>query len=402
MKCVSGSRIFGRIGAQSGHFAKRSSTARRIKGDILHQPAMRPVLIAIEGVSAMDEEKLHAFIGKMLADFGGAMSVPLVRIGDQLGLYKALHEAGPVTPAEFADRTGHAECYLREWLSAQAASEYLDFEPDTGKFSLPEEQAMIFANEDSPVFMMGAFDCAGAMIDNTSKVLEAFKTGEGVGGGDQAGCLFCATARFFRPGYQANLVSDWLPALDGVAGKLEKGGKVADVGCGHGISTILMAEAFQNSEFVGYDFHPGSVEAARGHARNHGLDNVRFEEAMAKDYPGNDYDLVTFFDCLHDMGDPAGAAQHVRQSLKPDGTRMVVEPFAHDNLHENLNPVGRLYYSASTMVCVPTSLAQEVGAALGAQAGETRLRKVICGEGGFGSLRRAVETPFNMVLEARP
>ena len=240
-----------------------------------------------------------------------------------------------------------------------------------------------------------------SMLDNQPKVEPAFKTGAGVAWGDQASCLFCAVARFFRPGYHNNLVSNWLPALDGVVAKLKRGAKVADVGCGHGVSTVLMAKAFPNSQFVGYDFHPSSIEHAQAHAREHGVRRIRrFEVGTAKDYPEKDFDLVAFFDCLHDMGDPAGAAAHVRQSLKPDGSWMIVEPMAGDRLEDNLNPVGRIYYAASTMVCVPTSLSQEVGAALGAQAGEAKLREVITA-GGFRNVRRATETPFNMILEAR-
>jgi 2-polyprenyl-3-methyl-5-hydroxy-6-metoxy-1,4-benzoquinol methylase len=350
----------------------------------------------------VDMDKLHAFVGQMLGDLGGAASIALVRLGDELGLYKTLHGKGPMTVAELAQAAGVHQRYLREWLSHQAASHYVDYDPATQKFSLPPEQAMVFAIDDSPVNLTGAFETMAALLGNQDKVKPAFKTGEGVAWGDQAGCMFCAVARFFRPGYHNNLVSAWLPALDGVVAKLEKGAKVADVGCGHGWSTMFMASAFPNSEFVGYDFHPGSIEDARKHAAEHGVGgNVRFEVGAAKDYAGKDFDLVTFFDCLHDMGDPAGAAAHVRQSLKPDGTWMIVEPLAGDRLEDNLNPVSRLYYAASTMVCVPTSLAQEVGTALGAQAGEARLREVIT-VGGFGAVRRATETPFNMVLEARP
>jgi SAM-dependent methyltransferase len=350
----------------------------------------------------VDDAKLHQFIGQMLSDLGGAASIALVRIGDSLGLYKAMHEHGPMTVAELAATTQVHERYLREWLSHQAASKYLAYDPATGKFSLPPEQAMVFAIEDSPVFMPGAFGLMASMLDNQAKVEPAFRTGAGVAWGDQAGCLFCAVARFFRPGYVNNIVANWLPALDGVVAKLERGAKVADVGCGHGVSTVLMARAFPNSEFVGYDFHPSSVEQAERHARDHGVGgNTRFEVATAKNYPDKDFDLVTFFDCLHDMGDPVGAAAHVRQSLKPDGTWMIVEPAAGDRLEDNLNPIGRLFYAGSTMICVPTSLAQEVGLALGAQAGEARLREVITA-GGFRQVRRATETPFNMILEARP
>jgi SAM-dependent methyltransferase len=351
----------------------------------------------------INQAKLEAFLGQMLGDLGGAMSVALVRIGDALGLYKALDQSGPATPAELAARTGLAERYLREWLSAQAASNYLAYDGQSGRFSLPPEQAMVFAREDSPTYLMGGFDACVATIQNQGAIEKAFRSGKGVAWGAQPDCLFCATAKFFRPGYNANLIQSWLPALDGVIAKLERGARVADVGCGHGISTVLMAEAFPRSEFVGFDFHEGSVAAALAHAKQHNLaGNASFKVAPAKDFDGKgSYDLVCFFDCLHDMGDPAGAAAHVHRSLKPDGTWMIVEPLAQDRLEENLNPVGRLYYSASTMVCVPTSLAQEVGAALGAQAGEARLREVIA-EGGFRSIRRASETPFNMVLEARP
>jgi len=349
-----------------------------------------------------DETKLHQFIGQMLSDLGGAASVSLVQIGDALGLYKTLHVRGPMTVGELAIEAGVNERYLREWLSHQAASNYLAYDPATQKFSLPPEQAMVFAVEDSPVYMAGAFAAIAAFHDNLSKVQPAFKTGGGVAWGDQASCMFCAVARFFRPGYLNNLTSNWLPALDGVVGKLERGARVADVGCGHGVSTVIMAKAFPNSQFIGYDFHPSSIEHARAHAREHGVtDNVRFEVGTAKDYPERNFDLVAFFDCLHDMGDPVGAAAHVRQSLKADGSWMIVEPMAGDRLQDNLNPVGRIYYAASTMVCVPTSLAQEVGAALGAQAGEAKLREVITA-GGFRNVRRAAETPFNMILEARP
>ena len=349
----------------------------------------------------VNEDKLNQFIGQMLGDLGGAMSVALVRMGDALGLYRMLHEKGAMTPRELADAARVDERYLREWLSHQAASNYLSYEPASGRFALPPEQAMVFAIEDSPVYMMGAFDSVVAQMENQDKVQQAFKAGGGVAWGDQASCLFCATARFFKPGYQAHLVAHWLPALDGVVAKLERGAKVADVGCGYGWSTVMMAQAFPNSEFTGFDFHPGSIEQARGHAQAHGVaDRTHFEVAKAKEFPGTGYDLVTCFDCLHDMGDPAGCAAHVRGALKPDGSWMVVEPMAKDRLEDNLNPVGRLFYGASTMICVPTSLAQEVGTALGAQAGEGKLREVIT-KGGFGSVRRATETPFNMVLEAR-
>lgn len=325
------------------------------------------------------------------------MSVPLVQIGDALGLYRALRDIGPATAEGLATATGCATRYVREWLSAQAASGYVTV--DAGRFSLSPEQAMVFATPDSPVNLIGAFDTAAAMVHNQPKVQAAFKTGRGVAWGDQAGCLFCAVARLFRPGYVNTLVQEWLPALDGVVSRLETGAKVADVGCGHGLSTIVMAQAFPASEFVGYDFHMGSVAAATAHAKAHDVQNVRFEVARAQDFPGEDYDLVTCFDCLHDMGDPAAAAAHIRKAIKPGGRWMVVEPAAGDSLDENLNPIGRIYYSASTMICVPTSLAQDTGLALGAQAGEKQLAEVIR-SGGFDRVQRVASTPLNMVLEA--
>jgi 2-polyprenyl-3-methyl-5-hydroxy-6-metoxy-1,4-benzoquinol methylase len=350
----------------------------------------------------MNEEKLNDFIGNVLDDLGGAFSIGLVRIGTALGLYRTLQEQGPMSPAELASATGLHERYVREWLSHHAASNYVAYDPANGRFELPPEQAAVLADEDSPVYMADAFDCAAAYVENQPKVQHAFTTGGGVGWGDQSGCLFCAVARFFRPGYHANILQKWLPSLNGVVAKLERGARVADVGCGHGYSTVMMARAFPNSEFIGFDFHAPSIDEAWKHAQYHGTqDNVRFEVSSAKQYPGEDYDLVTCFDCLHDMGDPVGAARHIHASLKDDGTWMIVEPFAHDALEQNLNPVGRLYYAASTLVCVPTSLEQEVGAALGAQAGEGRLRDVAV-SGGFSQFRRATETPFNLILEARP
>jgi SAM-dependent methyltransferase len=355
-----------------------------------------------EVLTMADDAKLHQFMGQMLSDLGGAASVALVRIGDALGLYKTLHERGPMTVAELAAAAGVNERYLREWLSHQAASNYLSYDPKTQKFALPPEQAMVFAVEDSPVYMMGAFDLMTWMTESKDQVQAVFPTGGGVPWSDHTSCFFCAVARFFRPGYHNNLVSNWLPTLDGVVEKLQRGARVADVGCGHGWSTVLMAKAFPKSQFIGYDFHPSSIEHAAAHAREHGVTaNTRFEVATAKGYPEKDFDLVAFFDCLHDMGDPAGAAAHVRQSLKQDGSWMVIEPMAGDKLEDNLNPVGRIYYAGSTMGCVPTSLSQEVGAALGAQAGEAKLREVITA-GGFRNVRRAAETPFNMILEARP
>jgi SAM-dependent methyltransferase len=348
----------------------------------------------------IDETKLNQFLGQMLSDLGGAASVAMVRMGDSLGLYKALNTRGPMTYQQLASACEVNERYTREWLAHQAASNYLSYNSTDQTFTLPPEQAMVFANEESPVAMMGAFDAIAACADGKERTENVFKHGGGVGWGDHSACLFCATARFFRPGYKQNLIGTWLPALDGVVGKLETGAKVADVGCGHGWSTVFMAQAYPKSQFFGYDFHPGSIAQAQAHARHHNVSNVQFAVGTAKDYGESDLDLVTFFDCLHDMGDPAGAASHVKQSLKADGSWMIVEPMAGDKLEDNLNPVGRLYYSFSTMICVPTSLAQEVGLALGAQAGEAKLREVIMA-GGFSNVRRATETPFNMVLEAR-
>lgn len=348
----------------------------------------------------MDEDALMALLGKVVDDLGGAYSIPLVRMGEQLGLYAALHKHGPITPVQLAEKTECAERYVKEWLASQAGSGYVSYDKNSGTFSMNDEQAMVFADPDSPVYMIGAFDNAVSGIENQSKVQAAFSTGDGVAWGDQASCMFCAVAKFFRSGYRGNIVQNWLPALDGIVAKLEQGGKIADVGCGHGFSTLIMAEAFPNTEVVGYDFHGPSIQEAQAHAVAHGLHNVRFETAAAKDFPGTDYDLITCFDCLHDMGDPAGAAAHIKQALKPGGSWMIVEPMAGDDVADNLNPVGRLYYAASTMICVPTSLSQEVGAALGAQAGEAKLAETIKA-GGFATVRRAAENPFNMVLEAR-
>ena len=352
-------------------------------------------------MTALNPDTLNLFIGKLLGDLGGAASVPLVRIGDALGFYQTLNEKGPLTPAALANATGCDPRYVAEWLAAQAASNYVTYDAEANTFGLTPEQAAVFADETSPVNLIGAFDLMAAMQGNQTDVQAAFLTGEGVGWGDQAQCLFCSVARFFRPGYLNNLVQAWLPALDGVVKKLERGALVADVGCGHGVSTLLMAEAFPNSNFIGYDFHEHSITEANAHARSHGTHgNVSFEISRARELPRDGFDLITFFDSLHDMGDPAGAAKAVKKALKPDGTWMLVEPMAADTLAGNLNPIGRIFYSASTMICVPTSKAQEVGTALGAQAGEARLRGVIEGAG-FSQVNRATETPFNLVLEAR-
>ena len=350
---------------------------------------------------APNEEKLHEFMGKMVGDLGAAISGALVVVGDRLGLYKKLAADGPLDSGALAERTGTNERYVREWLSNQAASGYIEYDAARGTFHMTPEQSACFAEDTSPALLTGGFYSIASVYNDEPELTEAFRSGNGIPWGEHHSCLFCGTAKFFKPGYEANLVQTWLPALDGVKDKLERGAKVADVGCGYGLSTVIMAEAFPESTFVGFDIHESSVDAARELARERGLTNVRFEIAAAKEYPGNDYDLVTFFDCLHDMGDPEGAAVHVRSTLATDGTWMIVEPFANDRLEDNLNPIGRVYYGFSTSVCTPASRSQEVGLALGAQAGEARLRNVIAA-GGFTRFRRAIETPLNMVLEVRP
>jgi SAM-dependent methyltransferase len=349
----------------------------------------------------IDQAKLEKFMGQALGELGGAMNAALVIVGDRLGLYKAMAGAGPVTSAELARKTGTMERYVREWLSAQAAGGFVTYDAATERFTLPDEQAFALAVEDSPVYLPGAYQVIAAMLKDEPQITEAFRTGHGVGWHEHCSDLYQGTERFFRPNYAANLVNSWIPALDGVESKLKSGAKVADVGCGHGASTVLMAKAFPKSQFVGFDYHAPSIEFAWKAAEKEGLhDRVGFQVAWAKEFPGKGYDLVAFFDCLHDMGDPVGAAAHVRQTLAPGGVWMIVEPFAHDRLEQNLNPVGRVFYSASTMVCTPASCAQEVGLALGAQAGEARMRDVVT-KGGFKSFRRATETPFNLVFEAR-
>jgi SAM-dependent methyltransferase len=349
----------------------------------------------------VNPDRLNAFVGKMLVDIGSAMNASLILLGDKLGLYKELAAKGPITSADLAKATGTTERYVREWLSAQAASGYVEYDAKTNKFSMLPEQAMALADEDSPVFLSGIGDVVSATFLDEPKVTDAFKTGKGVGWNRRSECLFCGTARFFRTGYKHHLVQEWLPALDGVVEKLKRGAKVADVGCGHGVSTRLMAEAFPKSHFYGFDYHEGSIAAARDQAKKAGLsDRVHFDVHSAKTYPADNYDLVCFFDCLHDMGDPVGALKHVRESMAPDGTCMLVEPFANDRLEDNLNPVGRIFYAASTMICTPASIDQEVGLALGAQAGEARLREV-AKQAGLSRFRRATETPFNLILEAR-
>jgi SAM-dependent methyltransferase len=351
--------------------------------------------------TTLSEEKLHQLLGHVVVDFGATMFAPLALIGDKLGLYKALAAADPQTPAELAARTGTAERYVHEWLNANAASGYVTYHPATGRYSLSPEQTLVFAAEGSPVFMIGAFESALAASRIEPTLTAAFLTGQGVGWHEHDHQLFHGIERFFRSGYTANLIQSWIPALDGVEAKLRAGAHVADIGCGHGASTILLAQAYPNSSFIGFDYHQESIAAARQRARAAGVaDRVRFEVATAKTYPGS-YDLVTVFDALHDLGDPIGAAAHVRTTLRPDGTWLIVEPYAEDRVEANLHPIGRAYYSGSTLMCTPNALDQEGGLALGAQAGEARLRAVLH-DGGFQRVRRATQTPFNLVLEARP
>jgi SAM-dependent methyltransferase len=358
----------------------------------MSQPALQPV----------NEAKLHEFVMKAVGEMGAAMNAALIIVGDKLGLYKAMAGAGPMTSAEVAAKTKTTERYVREWLSAQAAGGFVTYDAASGKFTLPPEQAMALADEQSPVFLPGFFQAVSACMRDEPKITDAFRTGKGVGWHEHDPALFVGTERFFRPNYRAHLISEWIPALGDTLAKLKAGARVADVGCGLGTSTILMAEAYPKSTFVGFDYHPKSIEMAREAAGKAGVsDRVKFEVAKAKDYAGKGYQLVAFFDCLHDMGDPEGAARHVLQTLDPDGAWMIVEPFAHDKLQDNLNPVGRVFYGASTMLCTPASLSQEVGLGLGAQAGEGRLSKILK-DAGFTRVRRAAETPFNIVLEARP
>jgi SAM-dependent methyltransferase len=349
---------------------------------------------------AINEARLNEFLGKAVGDLGAAMSAMLISIGDELGLYRALAK-GPLTSAQLAADTGTSERYIREWLANQAAGGYVDYEAAGGKYSLNEEQALCLADPNGPVDLPGAYLIVQDLFHIRQRAVENFRTGKGMEWGEHQPCLFHGTERFFRAGYNANLLTAWLPALDGVVAKLTSGGRALDVGCGHGASTLLMAKAFPKSEFVGVDYHAPSIDTARSRAADAGLRNAKFEVADATSYSGRNFDFIAFFDCLHDMADPAGAARHARDALQPDGNCMIVEPFAGDRVEDNLNPVGRVYYGASSLVCVPVSLARK-GPALGAQAGERRLREVVVEQGGFTRFRRATETPFNIVLEARP
>ena len=357
---------------------------------------------ATEPAVEVDTDKLMEFVFRAVDEVGATLNTALVVMGDKLGLYRALAGAGGLSPAELADRTGTAERYVREWLNAQAAGGYVVYDPDSGHYTLPPEQAMALTDSDSPAYLPGFFQIALGSVRDSPRIVEAARNGDGVGWHEHVHDVHEGCERFFRPGYNAHLIAEWLPALDGAVDKLQRGALVADVGCGHGASTILMAQAFPNSTFVGADYHDGSIETARGRAQEAGVaDRVSFQIEPAAAYTGTGYDLVTMFDCLHDMGDPVGAARHVLTTLKPDGTWMIVEPAAGDRIEDNLNPVGRAYYAFSTLLCTPASLSQEVGLALGAQAGEARIRDVV-EAGGFTRFRRVAETPFNLVFEARP
>jgi SAM-dependent methyltransferase len=359
-------------------------------------------MTTIEQAAQVDGDKLMQFVFRAVDEVGATLNTALVVMGDRLGLYRALAGAGPLSPADLAERTGTAERYVREWLNAQAAGGYVDYDPDSGRYTLPPEQAVALTDPDSPAYLPGFFQIALGSVLDSPKIVEAAGTGAGFGWHEHVPDVHEGCERFFRPGYNTNLISAWLPALDGVVAKLETGARVADVGCGYGSSTILMAQAYPNSTFVGSDYHAGSIETARSRAEEAGVaGRVSFETSPAAVYSGENYDLVTMFDCLHDMGDPVGAARNARRLLKPDGTWMIVEPNAGDRVEENLNPVGRAYYGFSTLLCTPASLSQEVGLALGAQAGEARIGDVVKA-GGFTRFRRAAETPFNLVFEARP
>ena len=360
--------------------------------------------MAVETVETpvVDQDKLMAFLGQVIGELGATVNAGLIVAGDRLGLYRAMANAGPITSAELAAKTGTAERYVREWLNAQAAGGFVTYDPQTARYLLPPEQAMALADENSPAFVCGAFELATATIKAEPQIEKVFRSGAGFGWHEHDPGVFTGCERFFRPGYNANLVSSWLPALDGVEEKLRVGANVADVGCGLGSSSRLMAEAYPRSRITGFDYHRESIELARQKAKAAGLsDRLRFEAAPAQTFPGSGYDLITMFDCLHDMGDPIGAARHVRQALAPDGTWLIVEPIAGDSVQQNLNPVGRAYYAFSTFLCTPNSLSQDVGLALGAQAGEKRIRDVVTAAG-FTRFRRVGETPFNAIYEVRP
>jgi SAM-dependent methyltransferase len=350
----------------------------------------------------INEERLNALLGQAVVEFGATVNAALVSIGDRLGLFRELAASGPLTSSGLAERTGTSERYVREWLAAQAASGWVDYDAGDERYSMSPEQALMFAEPGSPAFVGGAFQLALGSADSRDHIADAFKTGSGFGWHEHDHDVHDGCRRFFEPGYRANIVQSWIPALDGVHEKLSAGGRVADVGCGQGASSIVIAEGYPNARIHGTDAHDGSIAEARRLAAAAGVDDrVTFATEYADALTPGAYDLVTTFDCLHDMGNPVGAARQVRAALAPDGVWMIVEPIAGDSVEDNLNPVGRAYYAFSTLLCTPSSLSQEVGLALGAQAGEARLREVL-GNAGFTRVRRAAETPFNVVLEARP
>jgi 2-polyprenyl-3-methyl-5-hydroxy-6-metoxy-1,4-benzoquinol methylase len=355
----------------------------------------------VEERTVLNEDRLNELLGKMVNELGAAANGALILLGDKLNLYKTLAKEGPLSSEELAALTGTSERYVREWLSAQAASGFVEYDKDTNKFFMLPEQTAVFADEESPALMTGGFYSISSIYHDEPKLAEAFKTGKGVTWGDHNNCLFCGVEKFFRPSYKASLLTSWIPALNGVLEKLKAGATVADVGCGHGVSTLIMAEAFPNSHFTGYDFHEASIRHAQEIVEKSGLKNVAFEVADSKSYPKQKYDLITIFDALHDMGDPEGAAAYALKALDKNGTFMVVEPFANDELHQNFNPLGRAYYAFSTMICTPNSLSQDVGLALGAQAGRKKITEVLT-RGGFTRVNLAVETPFNFIFEAKP
>ena len=353
-------------------------------------------------MGSLDETKLHEFIGKVVNEWGAAEGALITFIGDRLGLFKAMAGVGELTPEELAKNTQTNPRIVKEWLAGQAAGGFVTYNPANGKYMLPDEHAVALTDENSPAYVAGFYQSLVSLFKDDEKIIQAFKNGKGLGWGDHHHYLFEGTERFFKPNYVANLTSSWIPALEDVENRLKnEHAKVADVGCGHGVSTILMAKAYPNAKFIGFDFHKPSIEWARTQTEKEGLQNITFEVAKSTDYPGDDYDLVSFFDCFHDMGDPAGAARHALQALKKkNGTMMLVEPFANDKVEDNLNPLGRVFYSVSSVVCVPASL-NEDGPGLGAQAGEDVIGQTVK-SAGFSKFRRATQTPFNLIFEARP